>query len=231
MKKILLSLVVSTGLLFSMTPEEQKIKTSVENLQIIKQAQLKILKVQDFSGMIMGQAQDPNGNILELFVPNDLTKVIIGKAVDARTGAPINFPKDMSILEGKEAFTYGNGPKEVYVFTDPECPMCKKFELKMEGLKDKYTFKMYYFPLSYHKEAVAMTKFVEAGKNGEEKFKRLVDIAKGSKDYRAFTPTQEESTKTQNLINEHMGYGRTLGLQGTPSVWDVNGNDVKWWEE
>jgi thiol:disulfide interchange protein DsbC len=43
--------------------------------------------------------------------------------------------------------TYGTGKEQVVVFVDPRCPYCAKVQKQMEGLKDRYTFKLVSVPV------------------------------------------------------------------------------------
>ncbi len=43
--------------------------------------------------------------------------------------------------------TYGTGREQVVVFVDPRCPYCAKVQKQMEGLKDRYTFKLVSVPV------------------------------------------------------------------------------------
>lgn len=43
--------------------------------------------------------------------------------------------------------TYGTGKEQVVVFVDPRCLYCAKVQKQMEGLKDRYTFKLVSVPV------------------------------------------------------------------------------------
>jgi thiol:disulfide interchange protein DsbC len=43
--------------------------------------------------------------------------------------------------------TYGTGREQVVVFVDPRCPYCAKVQKQMEGLQDRYTFKLVSVPV------------------------------------------------------------------------------------
>lgn len=60
--------------------------------------------------------------------------------VDKSNRVPLNVfrnnEKDFSVL------TYGHGPRQVFIFTDPLCKFCNELIKQIPGLTDKYTFKI-----------------------------------------------------------------------------------------
>lgn len=43
--------------------------------------------------------------------------------------------------------TFGSGKEQVVVFVDPRCPYCARVQKQMEGLKDRYAFKLVSVPV------------------------------------------------------------------------------------
>ena len=85
------------------------------------------------TGVIPGRKL-PNGKVskaqnIVTFITSNGKYMIFGdvlKADGQKLEVPIE-PVDISILKGKEAFKMGTGPKEVFVFSDPDCPGCIGF--------------------------------------------------------------------------------------------------------
>lgn len=86
-----------------------------------------------------------------LFVSDDLNTLINGEVYDLKTNTSIsaklreaNQPKfDMSALNIKDAIKIGSGSRKMYVFSDPDCPYCKKFEAELGKVKN---VEIYIFP-------------------------------------------------------------------------------------
>ena len=106
----------------------------------------------------------------------------MGNALYIDSKEKVAFPMDKNTIAGKEAFSYGSGKEILYVFVDPQCPYCKQFERIMPSLKEKYTFKIYLFPLPFHPDAVIMSKWILKEKT--QQAERLIAIANGSTEYK-----------------------------------------------
>lgn len=229
MKKITIGALLLSAIALASSPNLEKI----QNLLIIKQAKIKVEKAQEVDGMyqvrgvtmaVKGQKEQP----IEFFMTGNYKYLIMGKGIDAQSGQPVRFKTDMSKLKEKEAFSYGNGKKEIYVFTDPECPYCKTFEKKMPSLKDKYTFKVFLFPLSFHKNAIPMSKYIMAAKTEGEKFERMLAIANGSVEFENFKMSQKESKELDEMVNNQLEIGREAEITGTPTIMNKNGELIDW---
>ncbi len=230
MKKLTMGVMLLTAMTFASNANLQKI----QSLPIIQQAKIKVQKAQEVDGMFQirgltmpmkaGQKEQP----VEFFLTANYKYLIMGKGINAENGQPIRFKTDMSKIEGKEAFSYGTGKKELYVFTDPECPYCKTFEKKMAELKDKYIFRVFLFPLSFHKNAVPMSKYIMSAKTDNEKFERMLGIANGSIEYQNFKMSQKESQDLEEIIEAQLELGREAEITGTPTIMNSNGDLVDW---
>lgn len=230
MKKIILGSVLLSSLLLAQNVD----KDFLNNLPIVKQGNVKVEKFQKLDGIyhVKGTPAQaaPNQPLqpIEFFLTENFKQLIMGRAIDTANGQPVRFPVDLSELKGKEAITYGTGKKVLYVFTDPECPYCKTFEKKIPSLKDKYTFKIFLFPLSFHKNAIPMSKYILAAKSEKEKFERLLEIANESNKYQDLKLSPEENKELDGLIKKQLDYGRKAEVSGTPTVMDTKGSLVDW---
>jgi thiol:disulfide interchange protein DsbC len=61
----------------------------------------------------------------------------------------------LSELRNLAATVYGNGQKEVFFVSDPDCPFCNGIKRKVKELADKNGYKVYllWFPLPIHPKA------------------------------------------------------------------------------
>lgn len=198
---------------------------------IEKKYPLKIEKSEPKNGLIIHRAvltDGPNKDSkVQFFVTDNQEAIIFGNAFDSN-GNEIVIPVNMAEFNGKEGLVYGNGKEHYYVWTDPECPYCKKFELKMEALKDKATFHVYFFPLSFHKNAMAMSTHVLNQKNDTQKAKALFDTARESKDYQKAAYKADELKKLEAEVQKQMNLGKQMGVNGTPAVFDSKGQKINW---
>jgi thiol:disulfide interchange protein DsbC len=152
----------------------------------------------------------------------------MGNALYTDTKEKVSFPIDKNILIGKEAFSYGTGNKILYAFTDPECPYCKDFERMMETLKDKYTFKIFLYPLPFHTQAIPMSKWILNAKDANQMGQRLVAIANGSLEYKNMVLSADEEKQLTQIIEQQKSVAREAEIRATPTVLDSNFNKVNW---
>jgi len=230
MKKILVAIVCIVSTLMANDPLIDDLNT----LNIIKDNQIHLLKVQDLGNIYLingeptrvpeGQTKKP----FNFFVTKDKKILIMGDAIYTGTKEKVSFPMEKSMIAGKEAFIYGTGKEVVYLFTDPQCPYCKEFEKVLPTLKDKYTFKVYLFPLPFHADAVPMSKWILKGTDGNQMGERLIAIANGSIEYKNLVLTPEEDKQLMQKITTLINVAEEAGVRGTPTVLDADLNKVNW---
>lgn len=170
--------------------------------------------------------------IFETFVDKQTGFVYFGSAYD-KDGQQLIFPKDPKVIKEGVAFSYGNGKKEIYLVTDPECPYCTKFEKATEGKLGDYTVHVIFYPLSFHKKAPAMIEWIMQGKSDEEKRERLVQIAlKKSTEYQALIKDMKKpfhySPSTKTVVDKSLKAVQELGTKGTPTTYDAEFNKIPW---
>jgi thiol:disulfide interchange protein DsbC len=120
---------------------------------------------------------------------------------------------DVSTIPVDKAVIMGNpkGSKKLYVFTDPDCPYCKKGHLELKKLAaiapDVAIYVMLY-PLPMHPGAYDKSRTVLETKSLE-----LMDKAFDGKDVPK--PTKESSKKA---IDEIIAFANANGISGTPTM-------------
>jgi len=120
---------------------------------------------------------------------------------------------DVSKIPVDKAVVMGNpkGSKKLYVFTDPDCPYCKKGHLELKKLAtiapDVAIYVMLY-PLAMHPGAYDKSRAVLETKNLE-----LMDKAFEGKEMPK--PTKESSKKA---IDEIIAFANANGISGTPTM-------------
>ncbi len=237
MKKFLLPLVIvgslfATDKMLNNKEIENILKTTPVYPQLenaIKKGEAKI-KGTKKDGFYLIEVSTPRGKAL-LYVTADKKYTILGQVIDNKTKRPLipNFPKNAEIINKGVMFTFGKGNKDIYLVTDPECPYCRLMEKeKKEILKNNYRVHVILMPLSFHKDAKAMSYYILAGKNDEERAKRLQEVLSGSNKWKNYTPTKEEKAKFDKELQNAKKAAIELGAQGTPSVYDKNFNSISW---
>ena len=229
MKKILLLSVITTISLFANNFQELN-ATQIEklsNISIFKKPHLTIdsghLDKDNKIYLLNAKISTPRGDsFLPVIMDPETNTTFVGTAYDSK-GNKIVAPVDKKAVN----FSFGNGKKgELYLFTDPQCPYCKRLEQEYgEKLKD-YKVNVILFPLSFHKNAKPMMQWILAGKDNDEKAKRYQDLmlgksdnwkkAKYNPDDKDFLKIIKASTKAFNLA----------GAKGTPDLRDENLNPI-----
>ena len=233
MKRIIILLLLATSVIFA---NEQELIAELSSLNIVQESQINLLKVKDEGDLYMIKAEPmwvPPGQqkkSITFYLTKDKKVLLTGNAIYTNTKERVLFPLDKSILQGKEAFSYGTGPKVLYAFTDPQCPYCKKFEQKMAKLGDKYTFKIYLYPLPMHPEAIPMSKWVLAGKDSKVIGERLIALANDSTEYKNLVLTPQLDQKLTQDINAQIAVAQDAEINSTPTILDSNMNKINWSE-
>ena len=173
------------------------------------------------------QAQSGQGSQkLIAFLMKKSGALYIGSGYD-KNGQEIVFPTDAKAVEEAVAFSYGHGPKEIYLFTDPECPYCGRFAKASHGKLDDYTVHVVLFPLSFHKKSPAMVEWIMQGKDDAERKARYDKVMlKGSADYKRLIKAGNKpfvySSETEKQMKASKNAAAELNLRGTPALYDAN---------
>lgn len=187
-------------------------------------------------GTVTSVKQSPAKGLFELLVEREGQKGVIlmdygkkhliqGMVVDIETLQPAsahqqNIPQpkqqtsvDVATIPVKNAVIMGNpkGSKKIYVFTDPDCPYCRKGHVELKKLAkiapDVAIYVMLY-PLAMHPAAYDKSRTVF-----ETMSQDLLDKAFEGKDVPK--PTKESSKKA---IDEIVKFANAHGINGTPTM-------------
>jgi thiol:disulfide interchange protein DsbC len=237
MKKILLVLGIAASLFASDKLLSQKelndvLKSSVIYPKLSQDIKKGVVKVRGVfkDGFYIINIKTPRG-AGNLYITKDKKYTILGNVLNNKTGEPLtaNFPVNKKIVENGVLFTFGNGKKEIYLVTDPQCPFCRMMEKeKKDFLNKNYKVHVILFPLPFHKNAKAMSYYILAGKTDADKAKRLQDILGGSNEWKNYHPTPSEKAKFDKILNNAKKAVIELGARGTPTVYDKNFNKLNW---
>jgi thiol:disulfide interchange protein DsbC len=180
--------------------------------------------------------QSPAKGLFELLVEKDSKQGVIfidygkkhllqGMIVSLETLQPVSShaqdmpqPKqvtsvDVSKIPVVNAVIMGNpkGSKKLYVFTDPDCPYCKKGHLelkKLVAIAPDVAIHVMLFPLPMHPAAYDKSRTVLETKSME-----LLDNAFEGKEVPK--PTKDSSKKA---IDEIIAFANANGISGTPTM-------------
>jgi len=244
MKKMILGITAVTVMTASLCAGEIEYKTvnpvPFNELKTFKSNGVNIKKAYDNGSIyiIKGQAKSSRGvQNVNGFVTKDMKVVVLGSGFYTNSVMDkVQVPVDMKTYKKEEAYTYGNGPIQFYLFTDPECPFCARFESQIQQYKDDATFHVFFFPLSFHKHSISMTKHILSQKTKEDKQKALEEIAKSilnkdSSSGNAYKKTKYSDTENKELdekIKKMKKIAIELGVQGTPTIFNDKGYAVNW---
>lgn len=223
--------ILSAGMMFgsSLIASEKK---DFENLKVFKDIDAKITGqklITKNTDLYLVKGIDGSGRPFDVVVTGEGDYLVLSsKVLEVNTGNQIKIPLDISILKDQEAFTYGTGKKHYYVFTDPQCPFCKRFKTIWPKIKDDVTLHVFFYNLASHQEADDMTRWVLAGKSDEEKANRLFKVTNGDKEYTKAKITDKQMAEFNKLLNKHSNFALRLGVKGVPSVIDENGESIAW---
>lgn len=115
---------------------------------------------------------------------------------------------DFKALPFKDAITYkrGNGSRKLAVFSDPQCPFCKRLEVELMKL-DNVTIYVFTNPLvGLHPEARNLSKKIWCSK----------DKQKAWRDYLISSIEPTSDGLCLNPVDANVQLSRELGFDGTP---------------
>lgn len=148
------------------------------------------------------------GNFIDLDAKKSLTAQ---RYQEIRKVVFSQLPFDKAIVEVK-----GNGSRKMAVFSDPDCPFCKKFELEtLSGMTDVtvYTFLT---PLTQlHPDALNKANKIWCASNRLQAWRDWMQVAK--------LPATVEGTSCKAPVEIGAKIADQWGLEGTPGIMLENG--------
>ena len=105
----------------------------------------------------------------------------------------------------------GNGKQQLAIFSDPNCPYCKKLEAELDKLND-VTIYTFIYPLKA--QSITVSKSIWCDPNQAYAWKNLLQ--------KNVQPKEKTCT---NPIDRNLELGKKLGIEGTPT--QIFGNGLK----
>jgi thiol:disulfide interchange protein DsbC len=227
-KKVIISSLVLAGTLSADYKEVSKVEIAqMEQLELFKRAQIKINKAYD-TGSLYILNISVQGNPDEIYLTKDKKLVLAGDVIDASNGMKITSPADVAPIRGKEAFVYGTGTEEYFLFTDPECKYCKMLESYLPKIQDKVKIRVFYYPLDSHTNAKDLSLYIMSQKTTDKKVTAMFDSTASIEKAKSMKYTQAELEKLEKQLDEQIQIGMKLNVQGTPTLFDKDGKNIIW---
>lgn len=152
------------------------------------------------------------GDILNVKAKVNLTRERMDKLTEVKW--------DSLPLKNAIKVVRGDGSRKVAVFTDPDCPYCRKAEEEFNKLTNVTVYNFAY-PLPMHPDAGRKAKLVWCSKNRAQAWQDLMlknEIPSGKGD-------------CDNPIDENLALGAKLRVDGTPAMIFPNGKRVPGYAE
>lgn len=121
---------------------------------------------------------------------------------------------DVAQLPLKDALktVRGNGQRSLIVFSDPDCPYCKRLETNLKGL-DNVTIYTFLYPLeSLHPEAKGKAVSVWCNKEPVKAWDAIMLENK-----------EPAVARCDNPVEKTIALGNRLGISGTPTMFAMDG--------
>jgi len=223
-----ISALCALALSVNLTASTQLLQKEINNISFLKKQNFKVSKVNDLGDLYQLRVKSPKQSF-DGYLTKDKKYFLFGTVFDTQTGEKLFISTDMKQYNDREAFVYGEGKDEYYVFTDPQCPYCSKFEKQWKKLSKYAKFHTFLFPLGFHKDAREMSLFILNKKNDKERAEALFTLAN---DKNAKFDTKDISLEDKKLLieklNKNIDVAKELSITGTPTLFDKNGQKVQW---
>ena len=105
----------------------------------------------------------------------------------------------------------GTGKSQLFIFSDPNCPYCKRLEVELDKLND-VTIYTFIYPLKA--QSITVSKSIWCDPNQAYAWKNLLQ--------KNVQPKEKTCT---NPIDRNLELGKKLGIEGTPTL--IFGNGLK----
>ena len=214
--------IFSSSIAFSLTPAELNKKSIFKDTGSLVDNVIEV----DKTGLFLASGKDKNNKDFKVGIDKDAKYLFLIKQI-----IPIIEPEPINIstLKGKESFSYGNGPKELFVFVDPTCHYCKEFEKSWPSLKEKYTLKVFLYDIGLSKSTPSILNYVLGSGSNETAGDRVIKIAQGDSSWKSFSLPATKALDVAEKLDNSKKAGQALGINGTPAVYDSKGNQIKNW--
>jgi len=161
----------------------------------------------------------PEGPLI-YYVDSGASVIILGNVIDAKTGQDLTEARQRKLTTFKwESLPFasavttvrGNGRRKIAVFSDPNCPFCKRFEATLDKIDD-ITVHIFLYPV-IKPESVPLTKSVWCSGDRAKAWNDLM--------LRGIRPQAAPDCETP--VEKLVELGRRLGATSTPTWFLASG--------
>jgi thiol:disulfide interchange protein DsbC len=211
MKRIA-ALMVLVTLPISATADEAAVRRLIES-HVGAEARVEQVERIPASSLYEVTIRGPDGPHL-FYVDERARVIVVGQVLDGKSGRNLTEERlrklnaiDWTSLPFADAITTkrGNGRRRIAVFSDPNCPYCKRFEKDLAQLDD-IVVHIFLFPV-IRPESVPLTKSVWCSADRAKAWNDLM--------LRDITPTASPDCATP--VEKLVALGRQLGASSTPT--------------
>ena len=148
------------------------------------------------------------GRVVDPETKNDLTELRLEELTR------VNF-EDLPLSDAIKVVK-GNGKRKIAIFSDVDCPYCKKLEKRELSNINNITIYTFLYPLAIHPEAKLKSKKIWCAN----------DRSKAWTEYIHNDNLPENSGDCKTPINKILKLGKDLGISSTPTIILSNGKRV-----
>ena len=166
-----------------------------------------------------------------IYTDPDFTYLLVGSLIDTKTRTNITDARQREIEDKKLkslAFPFeqlpfdlaikkvkGDGSRKVAVFSDPDCPFCRRLEKDLEKVTNA-TIYIFLFPIEQlHPKAPEMSRAIWCAP----------DRVKAWDEY-MLKGVAPKSAKCDNPVDKIVSYGQSKKINGTPTIFFSDGKRV-----
>ena len=154
------------------------------------------------------------GSIIETKTRTNLTDARQREIEDKKLKA-IAFPFDQLPLELAIKRVKGDGSRKVAIFSDPDCPFCRKLEKEIEKVTD-VTMYIFLFPIEQlHPKAPEVSRAIWCAPDRLKAWDEY--MLKGA---------APKSAKCDNPVDKIVTFGQSKKINGTPTIFFADGKRV-----
>lgn len=176
-------------------------KTDFNNLYEVLIGDQIIYTDKDFSFLIIGKVVDPTTR-------KDLTQARVDELTKIEFDN-LPFEKAIKIVKG-------NGDRMLAIFSDVDCPFCKKLERETLNNLTNATIFIFLYPLDIHPNAKPKSAKIWCADNQQ----------KAWLDFMIENKLAQNDGNCQTPIQETLDLGRSLGISATPTIVLANGKRI-----
>lgn len=160
-----------------------------------------------------------------IYTDGEANYVLVGDLLDSQSKRNLTKEKTDKLLEVPFAslpldqaikIVRGDGKRQLAVFSDPDCPYCKKLDHELAKL-DNVTIYVFAYPLPMHPDAGRKARLVWCSADRAQAWQDMMlrgKLPEGGK------------TDCANPLDANVALGQKLRVEGTPAILFANGKRV-----